>query len=56
MDKLQVEANSSLENLITVLNSEVLEIKDDASLVREMEHSTMDAAVEATDPVAGGTA
>lgn len=55
LDKLQVEANSYLENLITVPNPKVLEIKDDASPVREMENSTMDVAVEATDPAVRGT-
>nr|POE56124.1 hypothetical protein CFP56_63270 [Quercus suber] len=52
----EVEANSYLENLITVPNPKVLEIKDDASPIREMENSTMDVAVEATDPAVGGTA
>ena len=65
MNKLEVEANSSLqaeenipflENLITVPNPEVLEIKDDASPVQKMENSIMDAAVKATDPAVGGTA
>lgn len=64
LDKLQVEANSSLwaeenipypKNLITVLNPEILEIEDDASSVQEMENSTVDAVVRATDPAAGST-
>lgn len=65
LDKLQVEANSSLwaeenipypKNLITVLNPEILEIEDDASSVQEMENSTVDAVVRATDLAAGSTA
>ena len=65
LNKPEVEANSSLqaeenipflENLITVPNPEVLEIKDDASPVQKMENSIMDAAVKATDPAVGGTA